>query len=318
MKADLQRIVFTSDLHGSTLCFRKAMSAAIEAKATALIIGGDISGKTMTPVIRRAGGKYEAWFAERVEHAVTATELNDLETAISDSGSYPLRVTEDEHLHLETNHELRQTRFKESMEGRLAQWLDEAERTLKPKGVRLLIICGNDDLPGLDDVIAASTFAENPERKPAILGDREVIGESSANKTPFHCPRDRTEEEIESRIRANLARLRQPDRAIFVFHIPPSGSTIDNVVELDEHLRPKTAAGSPILKPVGSTAVRKIIEEERPLLALHGHIHESPGFAWLGKTLCCNPGSEYTNGIMRSVLVTFDQEKVRGYMFLTR
>ena len=45
---------------------------------------------------------------------------------------------------------------------------------------------------------------------------------------------------------------------------------------------------------------------------IHGHIHESRGTFKLGKTLCINPGSEYTEGILRGSLIELRGGKVRS------
>jgi Icc-related predicted phosphoesterase len=55
--------------------------------------------------------------------------------------------------------------------------------------------------------------------------------------------------------------------------------------------------------PVGSSAVRRLIENYQPVLAIHGHIHESGGERRIGETLCINPGSEANAGILRGYLV---------------
>ena len=68
--------------------------------------------------------------------------------------------------------------------------------------------------------------------------------------------------------------------------------------------------GQPVPTPVGSTAVRQIIEEEQPLLALHGHIHESRGEARIGRTLCINSGSEYNSGRIHGVTVKLGPSEV--------
>jgi len=65
---------------------------------------------------------------------------------------------------------------------------------------------------------------------------------------------------------------------------------------------------------VGSRAVRRVIEEVQPLLGLHGHIHESPGFRKLGRTLCVNVGSEYAEGILRAAIINLERGKVKGYL----
>ncbi len=62
--------------------------------------------------------------------------------------------------------------------------------------------------------------------------------------------------------------------------------------------------------PVGSIAIRRLIAEVQPLLALHGHIHESRGVAKIGRTVCVNPGSSYAEGVLDGCLVTLRGDKV--------
>jgi Icc-related predicted phosphoesterase len=59
--------------------------------------------------------------------------------------------------------------------------------------------------------------------------------------------------------------------------------------------------------------VREVIERHQPLLALHGHIHESRATTNIGRTLCVNPGSEYGEGILRGVLLNLAGGKVESY-----
>jgi Icc-related predicted phosphoesterase len=49
------------------------------------------------------------------------------------------------------------------------------------------------------------------------------------------------------------------------------------------------------------------------MLGLHGHIHESSGFTFIGDTLCINPGSEYGEGLLRGFIVELSAEKVEKY-----
>jgi Icc-related predicted phosphoesterase len=74
--------------------------------------------------------------------------------------------------------------------------------------------------------------------------------------------------------------------------------------------------GGPVMVPVGSTSIRKIIETHQPLLTLHGHIHEAKGIERIGRTLCINPGSEYNKGMLSAVLVNLEGGKVKGHMFI--
>jgi Icc-related predicted phosphoesterase len=75
--------------------------------------------------------------------------------------------------------------------------------------------------------------------------------------------------------------------------------------------------GQIVLKPAGSTAVRKFIEQVQPLVALHGHIHESAGHVRIGRTLCINAGSEYTEGIVKAALINLEDGKVKGHMLIS-
>jgi Icc-related predicted phosphoesterase len=63
------------------------------------------------------------------------------------------------------------------------------------------------------------------------------------------------------------------------------------------------------MAPVGSTAVREAIERQRPLLGLHGHVHESAGVEKIGRTVCINPGSDYGDGILRGAIVELDRDR---------
>ncbi|HUA41341.1 MAG TPA: hypothetical protein VMA32_07245, partial [Streptosporangiaceae bacterium] len=55
--------------------------------------------------------------------------------------------------------------------------------------------------------------------------------------------------------------------------------------------------------PVGSRAVRAAIRKYQPVVALHGHIHESRGVQKIVRTLCINPGSDYSSGLLRGAVI---------------
>jgi Icc-related predicted phosphoesterase len=71
--------------------------------------------------------------------------------------------------------------------------------------------------------------------------------------------------------------------------------------------------GELMMKPCGSPAVRAAIEKYQPLLGLHGHVHESHGYTKIGRTLCLNPGSEYTQETLRGYIVDLEPEKINLY-----
>jgi len=61
----------------------------------------------------------------------------------------------------------------------------------------------------------------------------------------------------------------------------------------------------------GSTAVRELIEAYQPALGLHGHIHEGRGVTRLGRTVCVNPGSNYSEGVLNGSLIRVKDGGVR-------
>src|SRR5262249_47312497 len=126
-----------------------------------------------------------------------------------------------------------------------------------------------------------------------------------SNPTPFKTYREKSEAEIGSILRSLANDVKCPEMAIFCIHVPPYGSGLDECPAVDADLNYLKSGGQILMTQAGSTAVRQIIENCQPLLSLHGHIHESRGFNRIGKTLCINPGSSYTDGILFGCLIGF-------------
>ena len=61
---------------------------------------------------------------------------------------------------------------------------------------------------------------------------------------------------------------------------------------------------------VGSTGVLEAVKTVKPVLSLHGHIHESGGERKLGDTLLVNPGSEAAFGIVRGHIVDLSSDGI--------
>ena len=107
------------------------------------------------------------------------------------------------------------------------------------------------------------------------------------------------------------AKVKNHDTAIYNFHVPPYGYSLDLCPKLDENLT--MAADEKI--HAGSLGAKRVIEEYQPLLGLHGHIHESRGAQKAGRTLLINPGSEYSEGILKGVIIMLDKKKIKDYVF---
>jgi Icc-related predicted phosphoesterase len=140
---------------------------------------------------------------------------------------------------------------------------------------------------------------------------------SWTNPTPWHSPREESEDALLTRLNS-LAEQLEPDLpTIFNLHCPPYDTPLDRAPQLTDDLRVVTDGSEPRIISVGSTAVRELIEEIQPVLSLHGHIHESKAVAKLGRTTCINPGSAYSEGVIDGALVELRAGTLASHQLVT-
>ena len=319
-KDKITRILYASDFHGSEAFFRKFLSAAMQYQANVLITGGDLTGKAMIPIVHQGGGAYHGYLFGREERPSTPEELEKFKQTISNVGFYPIVLEPDEAAELEADNTKMGLRFEQEMCDRIRDWLVLYRQILSPKGIPLYFLPGNDDLFSIDDVIAEfePDGVHNPDGNHFWIDEyHELVGLSNANVTPWHCNRDIEEDELQKKLDALVAMLEKPHQAVMDLHVPPYDSGIDVCPELDENMQIIARGGQVMMKPVGSTAVRKMIEEVQPLLTLHGHIHEAAGYRRIGQTLAINAGSEYAEGIMKAAIINLEPDRVKGHVLIS-
>lgn len=309
------RVYFATDLHGSEKCFRKFLNAGTVYRPDLLVLGGDIAGKAIQGIVRGPSGRYRCTFRGRSHELEDGEELAGLERLIADHGYYPYRAEEGE-LQAREDQGTLDALFLDLMRERLAVWLDLAERRLRPAGLPVVWMLGNDDPPQLGELLGDAPWGEHSEGRVVEFDGHELVSWGYSNITPWHSYREMTEAQLRAAIEPMCAILREPSRAIFNLHVPPHDTGLDEAPVLDEQLRVQTSVGQVRFAPVGSSAVRELIEEVQPLLGLHGHIHESAGFRRLGRTLAVNPGSDYGTGTLNGVLATLDRDRVRSHQFV--
>jgi uncharacterized protein len=299
---------YASDIHGSELLWRKFINAAGFYGVEALIMGGDVAGKAVVPIVSRNISFYAP--AVTGEQAFTEDQLPALESRIRDLGLYPYRMTADQLAAVEKDRSAIDALFLQIMRETLERWIHLAEERLQGKGVRLYVMLGNDDEPTLREILASSPFVVDPEDRAVELGEGfQMLSCGFANPTPWHSPREMPEEELQRHFENLVSQLGDPTRSVFNLHVPPIRTAIDTAPVIDENLSPVIQGGSILMGPAGSEAVRAVIEKYQPLLALHGHIHESRGTVKIGKTVCINPGSAYGEGVLHGVLFELDKRK---------
>jgi|SRR5579859_351428 len=312
------RIFFATDIHGSDRCFRKFLNAAKFYNCQILIMGGDMTGKMLIPIIDEGAGKWSTRLYGR-SMKVTEDELPVLRKKIADAGFYGYETTPDEIAELNVRPGAVERLFTDKMTSTLEQWLQLAEDRLGKSGTLCYVGPANDDPYFIDDILARSSTVGNPNERLVELPEGfTMLSVGYSNITPWDSPRELPEERLREVIDTQASRLQTFDRTIFNFHVPPKDTLLDQALLLDSELRPIMRGGSPVEAGVGSSAVRDSIRDYQPAVSLHGHIHESRGAVEIGHATAINPGSEYSEGILRGVIVALSARKgLAGYQFVS-
>jgi len=302
-----------SDFHAAEKAWRKFLNAVKlnVYKADVALVAGDLTGKAIVPIVRR-DGRYEAELFGVRRAARGDEELVQLERDVADVGYYSFVASGEDAERLAGDAAARDELLHRLMNERVEAWMRLATERLAESDVPLYVIPGNDDDFGIDPILDNAEFRPvNVDGKVIdIPGGLQLLSYGWSNETPWNTPREVTEEELYRRLDDLAQQVRDPRRAVFMIHVPPHDSGLDTAPILDANLRPTVSAGDVLRGPVGSTAVRRLIEERQPLLAVHGHIHESAGERKLGATLCINPGSEANHGILRGYLVDIGERGI--------
>jgi len=309
-KEKVTRLFYAGDVHGSRICWKKFVNAAAHYPAEVLVMGGDLTGKALVPIVRRGNGSYSARVLGEQRLARTAEELDQMQRAISTNGMYPLIVDQEEAQRLGEDATRREAAFERALLDELRLWVELADERLADTDARAYVIPGNDDPWSIDDVLEAGTCVVACDEKVERVGPHELVSFGYSNRTPWHTPRELDEEEIYKRLKGLTDQLEAPESAIFNIHVPPWESSLDTAFEVDEELEYVTKGGRPHEVPTGSHAVRQIIEEAQPVLSLHGHIHESKGVTKIGRTVAINPGSDYGSGRLDGCLVHLTPQRI--------
>jgi Icc-related predicted phosphoesterase len=280
-------------------------------KADVALLAGDLTGKAIVPIVQR-NSHYETELFGVHRTARSDEELATLERDIADVGYYSFITTSEEAERLSTDESGRDQLLERLMSERVQAWMALATERLGDGQVPLYLIPGNDDEFAIDGVLDEPGWAPvNADGKVLdIPGGLQLLASGWSNHTPWQTPREETEDELYERLDALAQQVRDPRRSVFMIHVPPHDSGLDTAPILDENLRPTVSAGDVLRGPVGSTAVRRLIETYQPVLSVHGHIHEAGGERRIGDTLCINPGSEANAGILRGYLIDIGEKGI--------
>jgi uncharacterized protein len=307
------RVFFATDIHGSETCWRKFLNSGPHYRADVVILGGDMTGKALVPIVRDGGDRWHGTLQEQRRDIVGEEDVAAFEQDVMRRGYYPFRTTPDELQELERDDGRLDALFREHMLGTVRRWMEMADEKLAARGIKAFVCPGNDDQFEVDEILEEAQGVELAEGRVVDVDGFQMASTGWSNMTPWHTYREELEEALHERIRRAASGLTAPpEQTILNLHCPPYGSGIDDAPGVNEDLSPKHGGHAP--EPVGSTAVRCAIEEIGPALSLHGHIHEARGHARIGKTLSINPGSSYEQGELLGALIELDGKKVKNFV----
>jgi Icc-related predicted phosphoesterase len=310
------KILFLSDIHGSSTVFEKSINIVKKYNIDVLIISGDLTGKNIHPIIIEKDNY--TFDIDGCKRSVSESEIVLYETKLSEQGHYFFRISKEDFSTLREKNifELLDLSILE----RLNNWLIRLSKLVDSEHITVIITPGNDDILEVDNLI------KKYEHKGIFsglsnsikMGINEIISLDYSNITPWKTYRELPEKELEKLIKSKVKSVDNIRFSIFNFHCPPYNTKLDIAPTIDNNFHYIINPGGIENKHVGSIAVRKSIEQYQPLLTLHGHIHESEGFHYIGKTLSVNPGSAFEIGLLKAFIVDINDEGfITDYKFIS-
>jgi len=309
------KLFFSADAHGSTEVWKKWLNACVKHNPDVLMLCGDLTAKSLVPIIKK-DNKYICHYFDKKWDLETEDEVGNMEKRLASVGVLTLRCTETEVAELQASAVKATKAIHDAIMARMEEWLDLLIERVDTRKVIAVAMPGNDDSPDIDELIKSyqdKGVVYPLDRVVDIMG-HELVSLAHVTPTPWDTPREMTEEQLEKEIDKLMKKVKNPRQAIFNFHVPPYGTSLDMAPELTKDLRVKSDMGQIYLSHVGSKAVRAALEKYQPLLGLHGHIHESDALERLGETVIINPGSEYEKGILRAYIIEIVEGKVDNYL----
>jgi Icc-related predicted phosphoesterase len=200
--------------------------------------------------------------------------------------------------------------------GFLTPGFERLRQALGPAFPSVFLILGNDDCRATEELVAAPPAGlwQYAHLRRLHLGPHAVYGYACVPPTPFRLkdwerydvsryldpgcispeegwrsvpvPPEETRWATMAQDLEHLAGDDDVSNAVLLLHAPPYRSALDRA-----GLDGRSVDHAPLDVHVGSIAVRRFIEARQPLLALHGHVHESARItgSWqdrIGRTLC--------------------------------
>lgn len=310
----MTRIFFSVDSHGSTTVWRKWIKATDTYKIDLMMLCGNLTGKMLVPLVKQEDGYFTDYFGTN-KVLKGEEEIKNMERILEGSGVYSFRTTWDQVKELQNDPKKVEQMTNDAIRRRMGKWLDLLAASVDTHKIKALVMPGNDDVYEVDEVIRSyeDRGIIYPLDKAVEVDGFEVVSYDHVNPTPWDTPREASEGDIMKAVEKQISKLSDTRKSIFNFHCPPYDTQLDLAPELDKKLKPVMRAGQPSMIHVGSKSIRECLLRHKPMLGLHGHIHESSGAVNLDGVPIFNPGSEYGEGVLRGFVIELSKEGVDKY-----
>ena len=178
------RLFYATDVHGSERTYRKFINGAKFYKVDHLVMGGDIMGKFLIPIVNEGGGHYRVTLEETLHHLDGESAVTEFKDRIETLGFYHVTVSEDELRAMQADQSRVDAAFRAEAHARLSRWIALADERLAGTAVHCYVTGGNDDPQHLMDVLEeARASTSSPARSASCSSRRPSPWPTAAGAT---------------------------------------------------------------------------------------------------------------------------------------
>jgi uncharacterized protein len=191
------KIFYATDVHGSEICWKKFISAGKFYEVDVLILGGDMTGKAIVPIVAEGKDRYKVSLLEQVTILEGQDELKQMVKMIQDRGYYPYVTNPDEVAEISGTPGRSDQLFVVEALKTVQRWIEYADDKLAGTHIRCFVCPGNDDMFEIDQVLSTATCVSLAEGQVIPLDDHsELLSSGWSNPTPWDTHREEPEEDL--------------------------------------------------------------------------------------------------------------------------
>ena len=194
------RLFFATDVHGSERTFRKFLNCAKFYKVDHIIMGGDIMGKFLVPIVHEHDSHYRVTLQGTTEHDRGGRRPGGHQGAHRDPRLLPRHGPEDELHAMQADQTQIDAKFRQLARERIERWIALADERLAGTRCKWYVTGGNDDQPEVLTVFdeVQSEHVVNCEGRVVMFDDLYPMANCGySNPTPWDTPREVDEDKLE-------------------------------------------------------------------------------------------------------------------------